>query len=201
MCQNNLKIGDDFIIIDYKPTESLKADDNFLVIDWLAEDHFKVDPSDPSVDPTNPNVDLRPMETPGPDDNLGLPAVQTDDGLLLPAVQTTAEHGSSNGTWVIQNSNAYTGPTVVSGPDDDEALIAFEYGDPHGVDSRSSHTGGVNVVMGDGSVRQTDTPAVATLMDFDFPSSSGRADYSGSHVLYQDVFIPTLDTGEGFWLV
>ena len=201
MCQNNLKIGDDFIIIDYKPTESLKADDNFLVIDWLAEDHFKVDPSDPSVDPTNPNVDLRPMETPGPDDNLGLPAVQTDDGLLLPAVQTTAEHGSSNGTWVIQNSNAYTGPTVVSGPDDDEALIAFEYGDPHGVDSRSSHTGGVNVVMGDGSVRQTDTSAVATLMDFDFPSSSGRADYSGSHVLYQDVFIPTLDTGEGFWLV
>ena len=90
MCQNNLKIGDDFIIIDYKPTESLKADDNFLVIDWLAEDHFKVDPSDPSVDPTNPNVDLRPMETPGPDDNVGLPAVQTDDGLLLPAVKTGA---------------------------------------------------------------------------------------------------------------
>ena len=211
MCQNNLKIGDDFIIIDYKPTESLKADDNFLVIDWLAEDHFKVDPSDPSVDPTNPNVDLRPMETPGPDDNVGLPAVQTDDGLLLPAVQddglllpavqTTAEHGSSHGTWVIQNSNAYTSPTVVPGPDDDEVLIAFEYGDPHGVDSRSSHTGGVNVVMGDGSVRQTDTSAVATLMDFDFPSSSGRADYSGSHVLYQDVFIPTLNTGEGFWLV
>ena len=49
-----------------------------------------------AVDPTNPNVDLRPMGTPGPDDDLGLPAVQhvglpavqTDDGLLLPAVQT-----------------------------------------------------------------------------------------------------------------
>ena len=154
---------------------------------------------------------IRPMETPGPDDNVGLPAVQTDDGLLLPAVQddglllpavqTTTEHGSSNGTWVIQNSNHYTGPTVGSGPDDDEVLIAFEYGDPHGVDGRSSHTGGVNVVMGDGSVRQTDTSAVATLMDFDFPSSSGRADYSGSHALYQDIDIPTPDTGEGFWLV
>jgi prepilin-type processing-associated H-X9-DG protein len=45
-----------------------------------------------------------------------LSEVQTDDGLLLPAVQTTAEHGSSHGTWVIQNSNAYTGPTVVPGP-------------------------------------------------------------------------------------
>ena len=32
-----------------------------------------------SVDPTNPNVDL--LETPGPDGNLGLLAVQTDDGL------------------------------------------------------------------------------------------------------------------------
>ena len=50
---------------DYKPTESLKADDNFIIINWLAEDHFKVDPSDPSVDPNNPN----------------------SDGLLLPAVK------------------------------------------------------------------------------------------------------------------
>ena len=46
--------------------------------------------------------------------------------------------------------------------------------------------------MGDGSVRQTDTSAVATLMDFDFPSSSSDgADYSGSHLLYQDVVVPT----------
>ena len=42
---------DGFVFADYKPTESLRADDNFLIINWLAEDHFKVDPSDPSVDP------------------------------------------------------------------------------------------------------------------------------------------------------
>ena len=83
MCQNNLKTGDDFIIIDFKPTESLKADDNFLVIDWLAEDHFKVDPSDPSVDPNNPNVEW-PI---GP-----TPSVQ-DDGLLLPAVRMESGDG------------------------------------------------------------------------------------------------------------
>ena len=104
---------------------------------------------------------------------------------------------------------------------------------------RSSHPGGANWGLGDGSVRSTDTSAVATLMDFDFPSSSDThdplvlvtdadpsaavntpgallftfdsepvangADYSGSHVLYQDVFIPTLDTEtrifdhEGYW--
>src|SRR5262245_66517078 len=52
--------NDSFIFADYKPTESL------------------------AVDPTNPNVDLRPMETPGADDNVGLPAVQMDDGLLVP---------------------------------------------------------------------------------------------------------------------
>jgi hypothetical protein len=32
-----------------------------------------------AVDPTNPNVDLSPMETPGPDDDVGLAAVQMDD--------------------------------------------------------------------------------------------------------------------------
>ena len=48
-----------------------------------------------------------------------------------------------------------------------------------------------------GSVRSTDTSAVATLIDFDFPSTStdtDGADYSGSHAPYQDVSIPTLDT-------
>ena len=67
MCQNNLRTGDDFIIVDYKPTESLKADDNFLV-----------DPSDPSVDPNNPNVDL----TPGPDDNVSLPGLPMAEAAL-----------------------------------------------------------------------------------------------------------------------
>ena len=70
--------ADSFIFADYKPTQRI----NIITLDSLA------------VDPTNPNVDLRPMETPGPDDNVDdgllLPAVQ-DDGLLLPAVQM--DHG------------------------------------------------------------------------------------------------------------
>lgn len=51
---------------------------------------------DLAVDPNNPNTEVdgrdflywqRGNATPGPDDNVGVPAVQTDDGLLLPAVQ------------------------------------------------------------------------------------------------------------------
>ena len=62
MCQNNLRTGDDFIIIDFNPTESLKADDNFIIIEWLAEDHGPSDPSDgpteslSPVDPSDPSV-------------------------------------------------------------------------------------------------------------------------------------------------
>jgi hypothetical protein len=59
---------------DYKPTESL------------------------AVDPTNPNVDLRPMETPGPDDNVGLPAVQIETG---PAVAMEALTIAHEGFWLI----------------------------------------------------------------------------------------------------
>ncbi len=89
MCQNNLRTGDDFIIVDYKPTESLKADDNFLV-----------DPPDPSVDPNNPNVDL----TPGPDDNVSLPGFGGSCSLRPPydgpmAYWTTAR--SSDGRWSV----------------------------------------------------------------------------------------------------
>jgi hypothetical protein len=57
--------------------------DSFIFADLKILDCLAFDPSDPSVD-------LRPMERPGPaddaDDGLLLPAVQ-DDGLLLPAVQ------------------------------------------------------------------------------------------------------------------
>jgi hypothetical protein len=67
--------NDSFIFADYRPTESL------------------------AVDPTNPNVDLRPMETPGPDDNVGLPAVQMDDGLLVPP-STLAEFPSLAAMWM-----------------------------------------------------------------------------------------------------
>ena len=169
-----------------------------------------------AVDPNNPN----------------LTAVQTDDGLLLPAVrmddgEASIKDGTSNTVFFSERYGS---------PDDEYVLTGIQHGAD---DSQSSHSGGVNALMGDGSVRSTDTSAVATLMDFDFPSSSDTqdplvlvtdadpsaavntpgallftfdsepvangADYSGSHVLYQDVFIPTLDTEtrifdhEGYW--
>ena len=53
MCQNNLKIGDDFIIIDYKPTESVKADDNFLVVNCSTKTTSRsIRPTRPSIRPT-----------------------------------------------------------------------------------------------------------------------------------------------------
>src|SRR5262245_22774192 len=124
--------NDSFIFADYEPTESL------------------------AVDPTNPNVDLRPMETPGPDDNVGLPAVQMDDGLLVPP----------------------------------------------------SNIGGVSVGCGDvdGAAR-----ALGDLVTFTFTVEPSA--YEGSHLLYQDVVVPPLETGpavamealtiahEWFWLI
>jgi hypothetical protein len=123
--------NDSFIFADYKPTESL------------------------AVDPTNPNVDLRPMETPGPDDNVGLPAVQMDDGLL-----------------------AFPG-----------------------------YIGGVSVGCGDVD------GALGDPVTFTFTVSVDPSAYEGSHLLYQDVFVPPLETGpavamealtiahEGSWLI
>ena len=57
MCQNNLRTGDDFIIVDYKPTESL------------------------AVDPNNPNVEWPIGPIPEfQDDGLLLPAVRMESG-------------------------------------------------------------------------------------------------------------------------
>ena len=162
--------------------------------------------------------DVASPKTPGPDDlavdpnNPNLTAVQTDDGLLLPAVRMDdAEASIKDGT-----SNTVLFSEMYGGPDGEYVLTGIEHGAD---DGQTSHPGGANMLFGDGSVRSTDTSAVATLTDFDFPSSSDTydplvlvtdanadaADYSGSHVLYQDVFIPTLDTEtrifdhEGYW--
>jgi len=143
--------NDSFNFTDYKPTESVKADDNFSIID----DGRTFD--DLAVDPTNPNVDLRPMETPGPDDNVSLPAVQMDDGLLVPP----------------------------------------------------SNIGGVSVGCGD---VDGDTDALGDPVTFTYTVRVDTSAYEGSHVLYQDVFVPPLETGpalaieavtivhEGYWL-
>jgi hypothetical protein len=126
--------NDSFIFADYKPTESL------------------------AVDPTNPNVDLRLLETPGPDDNVGLPAVQMGDGLLMPP----------------------------------------------------SNIGGVSVGCGDVDGA---ADALGDPVTFTFTVSVDPSAYEGSHLLYQDVFVPPSETGsavamealtiahEGFWLI
>ena len=129
----------------------------------------------------------------------------TDDGLLT--VDPTNPNTEVDGRDFLIWQRGYGTP----GPDDnivgvpavqtDDGLLLPAVQD----DSRSSHSGGVNVLLGDGSVRSTDTSAVATLMGFDFPSSDASGDYAGSHLLYQDVFIPALDTRptlaiEDYWL-
>jgi len=180
--------------------------------------------------------DVASPKTPGPDDlavdpnNPNLTAVQTDDGLLLPAVRMDdAEASIKDGT-----SNTVFFSERYGSPDGEYVLTGIEHGAD---DSQASHPGGANMLFGDGSVRSTDTSAVATLLDFEWSSSDTTdrlvvvtdadpagaiagviiaattdnnriddgADYSGSHALYQDVFIPTLDTGtliiahEGYW--
>jgi len=158
----------------------------------------------------------------------GQPVV--DDGLLLPAVRMDdAEASIKDGT-----SNTVLFSEMYGGSDGEYVLTGIEHGAD---DSQTSHPGGANMLFGDGSVRSTDTSAVATLLDFEWSSSDTTdrlvvvtdadpagaiagviiaattdnnriddgADYSGSHALYQDVFIPTLDTGtliiahEGYW--
>ena len=53
-------------------------------------------------------------------------------------------------------------------PDDEYVLTGIQHGAD---DSQTSHLGGANMLFGDGSVRTTDTSAVAPLHDFDWPSS------------------------------
>jgi prepilin-type processing-associated H-X9-DG protein len=86
------------------------------------------------VDPNNPN-------TPGPDDNAGLPAVQkTDNGLLLPAVTDGTSNTFMFGE-VVQPSPAGRTDGVFT-----VVLPSVPAGD-------EGHTGGMNAVFCDGSVR------------------------------------------------
>jgi hypothetical protein len=93
---------------------------------------------DLAVDPNSPNTEVdgrdfliwqRGNTTPGPDDNVGLPAVQTDNGLLLPAVKT--DDGLLLPPVTDGTSNTFMFGEVVkpSLPADDEVLVAFEFGD------------------------------------------------------------------------
>jgi prepilin-type processing-associated H-X9-DG protein len=109
------------------------------------------------------------------------PPAPIDDGLLLPAVriddgEASIKDGTSN---TVFFSERY--------PDGEYVLTGIQHGAD---DSGSSHSSGVNALMGDGSVRSTDTSAVATLMDFDFPSQDGSGD-----TIWVDMGAPPADTG------
>ena len=165
---------------------------------------------------------------------------------------------SSTPTLFSEDAFVVDGTNAGGGVPSDEApkeTITFVYGGLDAIPDGTSNTVFFSeryyLVDSQGSDRTTDTSTVATLQDFDWPSSSSDpvtftytvsvdpsdttlercfvkswstsgdaddrptddgADYSGSHVLYQDVFIPTVDTGpavaietitiahEGYWL-
>jgi prepilin-type processing-associated H-X9-DG protein len=146
-------------------------------------DDLAVDPNNPNTEADGSNIDVN---------------ANGSVGLVVLGADTNVTGHTPE--WSNLRSSD---PMETPGPDDDadDGLLLPAVQD----DSRSSHSGGVNVLFGDGSVRSTDTSAVATLMGFDFPSPDANGDYAGSHMLYQDVFIPALDTEpslaiEQYWL-
>jgi hypothetical protein len=113
-----------------------------------------------AVDPNNPNTDVD-----GRDFLVwqrGLPAVPTDDGLLLPAVRI------DDGAASIKDGTSNT-------------VMVGEVVKP----SPTGRTDGVFTVV---------LPELPTgdevLVAFEFGDKRKGSDYSGTHVLYQDVFVP-----------
>jgi hypothetical protein len=140
-----------------------------------------------AVDPNNPNSEIDGRDFliwqrgSATDDKVGLPAVQTDDGLLLPAVRMDdGEAGIKDGT----SNTVMIGEVVQPAP--------------------TGRTDGVFTVV---------LPGLPTgdevLIAFESGDMRNGADYSGTHLLYQDVFVPTAPVAmeavtiahEGFLLV
>ena len=125
------------------------------------------------------------------DDGLLLPAVQ-DDGLFLPAVriddgEATIPDGTSNTVFFSERygqAGAIGGVSVAGGDLDgatdalgDPVTFTFTVSNPPPATGFLGFPGGVRVASGDvNAVEMGDG-------------------YAGSHVLYQDVFVPTLETG------
>ena len=97
---------------------------------------------DLAVDPNNPNVDPRPTETPGPDDNVvGLPAVQTDNALADKdwIIVESFSSGASQSqpvtftfTVSVDPTNPNVGGVIVASGDVDGTTDTFDFGNYEG---------------------------------------------------------------------
>ena len=125
--------------------------------------------------------------TPGPDANTGLPAVQTDDGDSAAAVHTP-------GALLFSFDREPTAQEVVSGE--------VFYKPPAQTDD--------GLLLP--AVQTGDTDALGDPVTFTYTIRNTSSAYEGTHALYQDVVIPSFDTGpalaieeitiahEGIWL-
>ena len=114
---------------------------------------------DLAVDPNNPNVDPRPTETPGPDDNVvGLPAVQTDNALADKdwIIVESYSSGASQSqpvtftfTVSVDPTNPNVGGVIVASGDVDGTTDTFDFG---------NYEGQVDGVDGSGTTTQTNLP-------------------------------------------
>jgi len=84
-----------------------------------------------AVDPTNPNVDFAPMDTPGADDKVSLSTMQADDGQVGEPVTFTftVSPTSSDDAYVLTAIQHAGQPEACIPGTGDEVLIGFESGD------------------------------------------------------------------------
>jgi hypothetical protein len=159
------------------------------------------------------------------------PAGSMDDGLLLPAVRIddgeasikdgtsntvlfSERYGSPDDEYVLTAVQHVSQPEASVPETGDEVLIGFEFGDVNGgEDSRGLFQ--INVDPAQPNVGTFDcseltqwasgTPQEGDVRKGDWITDVTYESDTGSHALYQDVFVPTLDTEtliiahEGFW--
>ena len=142
---------------------------------------------DLAVDPTNPNTGHTPEWSNLRSGDPGLPAVQTDDGDSAAAVHTP-------GALLFSFDREPTAQEVVSGE--------VFYKPPAQTDD--------GLLLP--AVQAGDTDALGDPVTFTYTVRNTSSAYEGTHALYQDVVIPSVDTGpalaieeitiahEGIWL-
>jgi hypothetical protein len=167
-------------------------------------------------DPTDPNADL--LATPGPDDDVGYDwpgeYAQRFDGVdkggdtfdfqpQLTSEPTAPEGGGADGKGYVLTSIQHSATdTSLVDQTDTEASSRLFVGNLT-LDSQASvQTGfGGGVVVASGDVNG-DNSALGDPITFTYTVTNTSSAYEGTHVLYQDVVIPSLDTDvrKGEWI-